>query len=145
MRPQDPTAGLLKVTLLTGTFGRHPSFCISSHRLFTSSVISKTETTQPLNPSQKSRLIPRRRGFGGRLMASSCMLVGGCRVRFLKRAPCCTVDRRRCALRMIGMLHALAACCVFPLRLHASLPPTYVPFLTDERQLSRSEASCCCD
>ena len=46
------------------------------------------------------------------------------------------------------MLLALSASCVFHLRLHASLPRTSLPrtsrrlaFLTDERQLSRSEAS----
>ena len=61
----------------------------------------------------------------GRLMVSSCMLVGDCRVRFLKRTPYCTLDRRRFGLRTIGMLLALSASCVFTLRLQASLSRTY--------------------
>ena len=46
-------------------------------------------------------------GFGGRLMISSCTLVGGCVDRLLMRTPYCTLDRRRFGLRMIGMLVAL--------------------------------------
>ena len=58
-------------------------------------------------------------------MVNSCMLVGDCIVWFLKRTSYCTLDRRRFGLRMIGMLLALSASCVFPLRLHASLPRNY--------------------
>ena len=64
---------------------------------------------------------PMRIWFWGRLMVSSCM----CKVRFLMRTPYCTLDRRRCGLRIIEMLLALSASCVFPSRLHASLPRTY--------------------
>ena len=70
-------------------------------------------------------LIPRRRGFVGSLMVSSCMLAGGCRVRFLTCTPYCTLDRRRFGMRMVRMLLALSAFCVFPLRLYASLPRTH--------------------
>ena len=76
----------------------------------------------------------------GRLMVSFCMLAGGCRVRFSIRTPYCTLDRRRIGLRKIGMLHAISASSVSPLRLHAS--NLRLAFLTDERQLSRSEGSC---
>ena len=70
-------------------------------------------------------MIPRRRGLLGRLMVSFCMLVGGCRVRFLMRRFYCTLDRRRFGLRMIRMLHALFASSVFPSQLHATLSRTY--------------------
>ena len=90
-------------------------------------------------------LIPRRRGLLGRLMVSSGILAGGCRDQFLMRTPFRALDRSRFGMRMVGILLALSASCVFPLRLHASLPRTYMAFLTDERQLSRSEASCCHD
>ena len=53
------------------------------------------------------------------------MLVGGCRFRFLMRAPYCTLDRRRVGLRMIGMQLALSDSCVSSLQFHASLPRTY--------------------
>ena len=43
----------------------------------------------------------------------------------LDEQPYCTLDRRRFGLRMIGMLLALSASCVFLSRLHASLPRTY--------------------
>ena len=55
-------------------------------------------------------------------MVSSCMLIGGCRVRFLVRGPYCTLDRRRFRLRMIRRLLAPTASCIFPLWLYASLP-----------------------
>ena len=71
------------------------------------------------------RLFPRRRGLLGRLMVDSCTLTGGCRDRFLMRTLYSTLDRRRCGMRMIGMLLALSASCLFPFRLHASLPRTY--------------------
>ena len=58
-------------------------------------------------------------------MVNSCMLVGGCRDRFLMHTPYRTLDRRRFGMRMVGMLLALSASCVFPLRLYASLPWTY--------------------
>ena len=70
-------------------------------------------------------LIPRKRGFLGRLMVSSCTLVGGCRVRCLMRTPYFTLGRRRSGLRTAGLLLALSAFYVFPLWLHASLPRTY--------------------
>ena len=73
----------------------------------------------------RKRLIPRRRGCLGRWMVCSRMLAGGCRVRFWMRRPYCTLDRRRYGLRMVEMLLVLSASCVFPLRLHASLPRTY--------------------
>ena len=69
-------------------------------------------------------LIPRRRGLLGWLMVNSCMLVGGCRDRFLMRTPYRTLDRRRFGLRMVRILFALSASCVFPLRLYTSLPRT---------------------
>ena len=47
-------------------------------------------------------------------MVSSCTLVADCR-------DYCTLDRRRFGLRIMGMLFALSASCVFSLRLHASL------------------------
>ena len=71
------------------------------------------------------RLIPCRHGILGRLMVSSCMLIGGCRICFLMGTPCCTLDRRSFGLRMIEMQLTLSASCVFPLPLHASLPRTY--------------------
>ena len=47
-------------------------------------------------------------------------------------------------LRMTDMLIALSASCVFPLRLHTSLPQTYDwLFFSLEYQLLWSEASCC--
>ena len=67
------------------------------------------------------------------------------------RTPYCILDRRRFGMRMIGMLLALSASCVLPLRLHASLPRTYdwvVFFFTDERQLEdytlRTDVFCVC-
>ena len=63
-----------------------------------------------------------RRGLLGRLMVNSCMLVDGCRDRFLMRTPYRTLDRQRFGMRMVGTLFALSAFCVFPLRLYASLP-----------------------
>ena len=53
------------------------------------------------------------------------MLVGDCRDRFLMRTPYRTLDRRRFGMRMVGMLLALSASCVFPLRIYAALPLTY--------------------
>ena len=50
--------------------------------------------------------------------------LGGCRVRVLMRGPYYTLDRRRSGVRIIKMLHALSASCVFPLQLYASLPRT---------------------
>ena len=70
----------------------------------------------------------------GRFMVSSCMLIGGCRVWFLMRRPYCTLDRWKFGLRMTGMLHALSASCVFPLRLHASASNLWLALLTDECQ-----------
>ena len=61
----------------------------------------------------------------GRLIVNSYMLVGGCRDRFLMRTPCRTLNRRRFGMRIVGMLLALSASCVFPLRLYASLPRTH--------------------
>ena len=61
-------------------------------------------------------------GFLERLMVNSCMLVGGCRDRFLMLTPYCTLDRWRFGMRMVGMLLTLSASCVFPLQLYASLP-----------------------
>ena len=58
-------------------------------------------------------------------MVSSCMLVGGCRDRFLMRTPSRTLDRQRFGMRMVMMLLGLSASCVFPLRLYASLPWTH--------------------
>ena len=51
------------------------------------------------------------------LVFNPCTLIGGCRDRFLLRTPYCTLDRRRFGLRMIGMLLAISAFCVFPLSL----------------------------
>ena len=58
-------------------------------------------------------------------MVNSCMLVGGCRDRFLMCTPYRTLDRRRFGMRIVGVLLTLSASCVFPLWLHASLPRTY--------------------
>ena len=58
-------------------------------------------------------------------MVNSCMLVGGCRDWFLMRTLYRTLDRRRFGMRVVGMLLALSASCVFPLLLCASLPRTY--------------------
>ena len=51
----------------------------------------------------------------GRLMVNSGMLVG--RDRFLMHTLYRTLDRRRFGMRMVGMLLALSASCVLPLRL----------------------------
>ena len=61
----------------------------------------------------------------GRMMVSFCMIIGGCRVRFLMSRPYCTSDRRKFGLRMIviGMLLTFFAFCIF--QLHACLPWTY--------------------
>ena len=58
-------------------------------------------------------LIPHRWGFFGRSMVNSCMLVGGCNDRFLMHPPYCSLDRQRFWMRMVGMLLALSASCVF--------------------------------
>ena len=58
-------------------------------------------------------------------MVSFFMLVGGCRVWFLMCTPYCTLDGWTFGLRIIGMLLALSAPCVFPLRFYTSLPRTY--------------------
>ena len=71
----------------------------------------------------------------GVLMVSSSML-GGCGVRFLMRRLYCTLDRRRFGMRMIGMLHALFASCIFLLRLHAFL------LRTNDWLFSPKNASC---
>ena len=55
-------------------------------------------------------------------MVNSCMLIRGCGDGFLMLTPSCTLDRRRFGFRMIGMLLALSASCIFLLRLYASLP-----------------------
>ena len=52
------------------------------------------------------------------------LLVGGCRDRFFMRTPYSTLDRQF-GMRMVGMLLALSASCVFPLRLYASQPRTH--------------------
>ena len=54
-----------------------------------------------------------RRGFWGGLMVNCCTLVGGCRDRFLMQKPCCALDRWRFGMRMIGMMLAFPASCVF--------------------------------
>ena len=82
-------------------------------------------------------LIPRRRGFLGRLMVKSCTLVGGCTVRFLMRTPHCTLDRN--AARSFCLL------CLFFVASRLSASNLRLAFLTDERQLSLSEASYCHD
>ena len=62
----------------------------------------------------------------GRLMVSSCMLVGGCRAWFMMCRSYCTLDRWRFGIRMIGMLLALSDISwVSPLGLHFSLPRTH--------------------
>ena len=70
-------------------------------------------------------LMAHRRGLLGRLKVNSCMLVDGCRDRFLMRTFYRTLDRRRFGMGMVGMLFALSASCVFPLRLYAFLPRTH--------------------
>ena len=61
----------------------------------------------------------------GRLVVSSCMIIGGWTAGFLMCRPSCILDRQSFGLRMIWMLLALSASCVFPLQLHASLPQAY--------------------
>ena len=56
------------------------------------------------------------------LMVHPCTLVGGWKDRFLMRTPYCILDRRRFGIRMVGVLLALSASCVYPLQLHVSLP-----------------------
>ena len=90
-------------------------------------------------------LIPRRRGFLGRLIVKSCTLAGGCRDRFLMHTLYCTLDRRRFGLRVVGVLLALCLLCFSFAASHLSVSNLQLAFLTDERQLSRSEASCCHD
>ena len=68
--------------------------------------------------------------IGGRLMVSSGMLAGGCRVRFSMHRPYCTLDGRRFGLRMIGTLLALSASSVYLLRLPDSLLGTLNMFYT---------------
>ena len=75
-----------------------------------------------------------RRGLLGKLMVSSCMLVGVCRHRFLMRTPYRTLDRRRFRMRMVGLLLAVSASCVFPLRFILLASNSQLAFLTDERQ-----------
>ena len=58
-------------------------------------------------------------------MVNIFVLVGGCGDRFLMRTPYRTLNSRRFGMRMVGMLVALSASCVFPLLLYASLPLTY--------------------
>ena len=65
------------------------------------------------------------RGFMVRLMVSSCMLVGGCRVQILGAQTQLYFGQGRFVLVMIRMLLGLSASCVPPLRLHASLPRNY--------------------
>ena len=81
----------------------------------------------------------------GKIDVRCCTLVGGSRVRSLMRTPFCTLDRRRFGLRTIAMLPAFcllrlsfAASCLSASNLRLAL-------LTDERQLSRSEATYCHD
>ena len=80
-----------------------------------------------------------------RLMVSSCILAGGCRVRFDEQTLLTLFDRRRFGLRMIW--DAARSFCLLCFSFAASCLSTSnlrLTFLTDERQLSRSEASCCC-
>ena len=58
-------------------------------------------------------------------MVNSSMLIGGYKYRFLMCTPYRTLDRRRFGMRMVRMLLALSASCVFSLRLYASLPRIY--------------------
>ena len=70
-------------------------------------------------------LIPRRRGFlEGWWSVLAYLLVA---VKSDSWCTDCTLDSRRFRLRMIGMLHALSAPCVFPLRLHV---PLFLKFTT---------------
>ena len=64
-------------------------------------------------------------------MVSSCTLVGGCSDRFLMHTPYCTSGSSFCLQRF-----PFAASCPSASNLKLAFP-------TDERQLSRSEASCC--
>ena len=78
-------------------------------------------------------------------LPTSCMLFGGCGVRVFMRRPRCTWDWKGHCLRMIGKLLAPSASRVCPLLHYASDSNLQRVFLTDERQRSRSEASCCHD
>ena len=70
-------------------------------------------------------MIPHRWIFWGKFMVSSCMLTGGCRIRFLMCTPCCTLDRWWFGLKIIEMLLGLSTSCVFPLQLYDFLPRTH--------------------
>ena len=75
-------------------------------------------------------------------MVNSCTLVGGCRDRFLMRTPYRTLDRRRFGMKMLGMLLTFCLLRFSFASLCLSASNSQLAFLTDERQLSRSEASC---
>ena len=78
---------------------------------------------------------------------NSCMLVGGCRDRFLMRTPYRTLDRRRFGMRIDGRDAARSFCLLrFSFAaLCLSASSSQLALITDERQLFRSEASCCHD
>ena len=73
------------------------------------------------------------------------MLVNGCGNRYLMRAPYRTLDRRRFGMRMVGCCSLFLLLCFSFAALCLSASNSQMAFVTDERQLSRSEASCCHD
>ena len=79
-------------------------------------------------------------------MVSSCMLVGGCRVRFLMRRPCCTFGQAK--LSADDVWEAARSFCLLRLSFTASCLSASnlrLAFLTDDRELSPSAAVCCHD
>ena len=74
------------------------------------------------------------------------LLIGGCRLWFLMHRSYCTVDRQRFGLRMrMTGIHSFCFLCLsFAVSCLSSLN-LQLAFLSDECQLSQSEASCCHD
>ena len=74
------------------------------------------------------------------------MLAGDCSIQFLMCTPYYTSDlyRQKFGLRMIGMLLALSASCIFAALCFSALN-LRLAFPIDERRLSQSKASCCHD
>ena len=74
-------------------------------------------------------------------------VAGGRRARFVMRRPYyCSLDRRRLVLRMTGRMLTFSDSYVFPVADFSQSDSNWLSaFLADECELSRSDASCCCD